>query len=104
MNEISTEHDISRPLVIMNDYDKAFKRAARALYDDAKHQICVWHILKIVAHNIRRLWIGTLNGAIIGGQQGGVGSDGSRDDNETVCLGFADRKKAVRLRAVRFGQ
>lgn len=39
-----------------------------------KQQIFPWHIIKNVVQNIRKEWIGTLDGTIIGDGGGGVGA------------------------------
>lgn len=73
------------PSVMISDFDKAFKRAARASFPDTvKHQLCVWHILKNVAHNIKKKWHGTLEGTVLGHRGGGAGSadPGEKDDDE----------------------
>jgi hypothetical protein len=51
---------INFPLAIMSDYDNAFKNAARKVFQKAKQQLCVWHIMKNVVHNIKQKWRGPL--------------------------------------------
>ena len=56
---MAEDYSIPFPLVIMSDYDKAFKNAARKVFE-ASQQLCVWHILKNVIHNIKQKWDGAL--------------------------------------------
>lgn len=64
------------------DFDKALKKAARTAYPNTvKHQLCVWHILKNVAPNVKKLWNGSLEGTELGSRGGGVGSKDPDPDN-----------------------
>lgn len=73
---------VHEPHVILSDFDKAFKRAARAAYPSiVKHQLCVWHILKNVAHNIKDKWVGSLEGTAFNDRGGGTGSAGATRDS-----------------------
>ncbi|KAK5652986.1 hypothetical protein OQA88_9466 [Cercophora sp. LCS_1] len=47
---------ISLPQMIVSDFDKAFKKACR------QHQLCLWHIMNKVAFNVKKKWVGTLDG------------------------------------------
>ena len=77
-------HDIQLPHVLISDFDGAFRKAARSVWpDDVKHQLCVWHHVKNVVHNIRRLWSGTLEGTVVGDTGGGIGSGIARPDLAT---------------------
>jgi hypothetical protein len=80
LNSLIQSHQIARPQVIITDYDKALKRALRAVFNDSQHQLCIWHIMKNVAFNTKRKWVGSLDGTVLGDQ----GSDGShlREDDE----------------------
>lgn len=78
---------VHEPCVIISDFDKAFKRAARAVYPTTvKHQLCRWHILKNVRHNIKKKWIGTLDGTLIGQQGGGQGSRDPEPDPDGAAV------------------
>ncbi|KAI0995025.1 hypothetical protein K3495_g13156, partial [Podosphaera aphanis] len=70
------ENAIEHPYVVLSDLDRAFKNAAQATFHDnrTKHQICLWHVMKNVAHNIRKKWNGSLDGTFIGEHGGDVGS------------------------------
>lgn len=66
---------VHEPFVIISDFDRAFKHAARVFYPSTvKHQMCVWHILKNVAWNIKKKWVGSLEGTLLGERGGGAGS------------------------------
>ena len=60
LKEMSEYHNIPSPLVIVSDYDKAFKNAAQKVFETSQQQLCVWHILKNVVHNIKQKWEGAL--------------------------------------------
>ena len=60
LKEMSEYHNFPSPLVIMSDYDKAFKNAAQKVFETSQQQLCVWHILKNVVHNIKQKWEGAL--------------------------------------------
>ena len=53
---LAEQHNIASPLVIMSDFDKAFKNAARRAFETSQQQLCVWHILKNIVHNIKQKW------------------------------------------------
>jgi hypothetical protein len=40
LNSLIQSHQITRP-VIITDYDKALKRALRAVFNDSQHQLCI---------------------------------------------------------------
>jgi hypothetical protein len=95
--------EIALPHVILSDFDHAFKRAARIVFDGVpaeeldtsppdpthararlskvKHQICLWHVMKNVCHNVKKKWIGTLDGTRLGDSGGGKGSGIADADN-----------------------
>ena len=60
LREMAEHHNIPSSLVIVSDYDKAFKNAARKVFETSQQQLCVWHILKNVVHNIKQKWEGPL--------------------------------------------
>ncbi|KAK5651104.1 hypothetical protein OQA88_13286 [Cercophora sp. LCS_1] len=64
---------IATPSVIVTDYDKAFKRALRLVFEDVQHQICLWHVMKNVAFNTKKRWKGQLEGTALG-ERGDAGS------------------------------
>jgi hypothetical protein len=77
---VPREHQISFPLTIMSDYDTAFKNAAKRVFPIAQQQLCIWHVMKNVVYNVRRLWDGVL-GSFAGGRRAGPGDE---DDREPV--------------------
>lgn len=74
--ELLDAHDIPHPHVILSDLDRAFKNAALDTFnnDRTKQQICLWHLMKNVVHNVKKKWNGSLDGTIVGEYGGGVGS------------------------------
>ena len=76
LRALAVEESIPDPYVIMSDYDKAFKNAASSVFpeDVTKQQICRWHVIKNVVHNIKKKWNGQLEGTMIGESGGGPGS------------------------------
>ena len=60
LKELADHYKIPSPLVIISDYDQAFKNAACSVFGSSQQQLCVWHILKNVVHNIKQKWEGPL--------------------------------------------
>ena len=60
LKDLASAHEVPMPLVVMSDYDRAFKNAASKVFEDSQQQLCVWHILKNVVHNIKQKWEGPL--------------------------------------------
>ena len=45
---------IERPFVVISDYEQAFLNACRSVFSfDVSLQICVWHVMKNVAYNVK---------------------------------------------------
>ena len=57
---LAEQHNIASPLVIMSDFDKALKNAARRAFETSQQQLCVRYILKNIVHNIKQKWEGRL--------------------------------------------
>jgi len=88
MKELLTAEKIPEPRVIISDYDKAFKKACRKIFNNGtQHQICLWHVMKNVSFNTKKKWDGPLDGTALGDK----GSDGShlRDDDDADILANA---------------
>ena len=86
LQSLLTEYEIPPPFVIISDYDKAFKKACRKLFNDGvQHQICLWHVMKNVAFNTKKRWLGSLEGTSLG-EQGTAGSH-LRDDEDDDGMG-----------------
>ena len=79
LKEMAQYHSIPTPLVIISDYDKAFKNAARKIFETSQQQLCIWHILKNVVHNIKQKWEG-----VLGDFAGGI-SENSRISGVSYC-------------------
>ncbi|CCE30677.1 uncharacterized protein CPUR_04526 [Claviceps purpurea 20.1] len=83
---------IRAPEVIVTDFEAALKKSLRHIFPNCQQQICTWHILKNVVLNIKKKWIGSLEGCEI------VEADGIRDawlavmraPNETQFLEIID--------------
>jgi hypothetical protein len=50
-------HNIGQPAVILSDFCRGFKQAARSVYPSVPQQLCVWHIMKNVNHHIKVKWV-----------------------------------------------
>ena len=78
---------VYEPHVLVSDFDKALKAAARAQFPDTvKHQLCRWHILKNVAFNIKKKWIGSIDGTVIGESGRSPGSADPTPDLEAEAV------------------
>jgi len=60
--ELIREYSIPDPFVIITDFDQGLKNAAKNCFPNTQQQICVWHIMKNVVHNIKKKWNGPLEG------------------------------------------
>src|SRR6185503_20191633 len=60
LRDLGQHYGIPPPKVFVTDYDQAFKNAFKAVFLRIKQQLCRWHIIKNVVHNIKRLWRGQL--------------------------------------------
>jgi hypothetical protein len=60
--------NIDLPNVIITDFDKALKNALAEAFPGVQQQLCTWHIMKNVIHNIKKKWVGgSLDGQAIMG-------------------------------------
>lgn len=59
---------IGDPKVIITDFDSALKPSLQDVYPNTQQQVCTWHILKNVILNIRKKWVGSLEGCKVGTQ------------------------------------
>lgn len=59
MRRLAQDEGIPDPYVIISEYDRAFKNAATSVFpeDAEKQQICRWHVMKNVVHNIKKKWL-----------------------------------------------
>ena len=94
LDEVACNNNVSPPMTIMSDFDKGFKNAAAEVFPDAQQQLCIWHIMKNVFHNITQKWVGPLGSfaggvcenARIQGTNAGIGSSNglaNTDANDT---------------------
>ena len=80
------EYEILPPFVIISDYDKVFKKAYRKLFNDGvQYQICLQHVIKNVAFNTKKRWLGSFKGTSLR-EQGTAGSY-LRDDKDDDGIG-----------------
>src|ERR1700735_4568710 len=56
--KLAANEAINLPYVILSHFDLAFKNAASNAFSDSmtKHQMCLWHIMKDIAHNKEQSW------------------------------------------------
>ena len=92
--------NVAMPSVILSDFDHALKKALCSIFETTQQQLCVWHILKNVSvwhilknvsFNVKKKWLGSLEGYII---MGHAKSDAARniadiDTNPTTSPDFA---------------
>jgi hypothetical protein len=99
LEDVRTSNEIEKPFVLMTDIDHACKNAAKAvLGDDVKQQVCLWHVLKNIVHNVKKKWVGSLDGTAIGDSGSVKGSKIANVANAGVELGgvsFADMRRAL---------
>ena len=86
VGHVAAAHGVSRPLVIISDYDSAFRAASRIIFPEVPTLICLWHVMKNVAFNIKKKWEGSLEGTILGQT---VGGNMRKEDHDNVS-GIAD--------------
>lgn len=90
---------VYEPYVIITDFDKALKNAITDAFPSiVQQQLCRWHIMKNVAFNVKKKWIGSLDGTVIGASGGGPGSADPReadpaDEAEAAEAGDVDDNK-----------
>jgi hypothetical protein len=51
------DYNIDKPSVILSDFCKGFKKAARVVFTGVPQQLCVWHIMKNVNHHVNKKWV-----------------------------------------------
>jgi hypothetical protein len=86
---ILTTYNIERPQAILTDFDKALKNAlGNSFNNDCQHQICMWHIMKNVCHNVKKKWGGSLEGTALGEAGSGDGSHLHHDVDDDVENSF----------------
>ena len=82
LQETATKARVHEPLTIITDFDQALKNALSVIFPHSQQQICTWHILKNVILNIKKKWVGTLEGCDIMGDK--TDKDGRR--NATAAI------------------
>src|SRR5436190_1261320 len=60
LKDLAEKHEVDPLKSLISDYDQAFKNALSAVFPAVHQQLCRWHIMKNVVHNIKRLWVGQL--------------------------------------------
>ena len=48
---------IAKPSVLLTDFETGLKKALRTIYPDINQQICLWHVQKNIAHEVKKKWI-----------------------------------------------
>lgn len=87
IKQVAMDYKIQLPSVIISDYDMGFQKAAYAVFPTnrlhgqpgTKHQLCLWHVLKNVAHNVKKKWNGSLEGTYLG-ETGSIKGSGIRGE------------------------
>jgi len=87
-------YDIDDPYIIITDFDRGLKNAAKDVFPITQQQICVWHIMKNVVHNIKKKWRGPLEGSRLIEGLAPLRSM-SREANSTTQLGSDDIRQDV---------
>ena len=91
-----TDYKIPCPQVIIIDFDKAFKKACRRVFNsDVQYQICLQYVIKNVVFNTKKKQVGSLEGTSLGEQ----GSDGSylrEEDNSEFDVNPVNFDKSAR--------
>jgi hypothetical protein len=57
LKKLQEKYNIGQPSVILSDFCRALKNAAKAVYPGVPQQLCVWHIMKNVNHHIKKKWV-----------------------------------------------
>ena len=57
LDTLRKDNEIDQPNVILSDYCRGFKKAARVVFAGVPQQLCVWHIMKNVNHHINKKWV-----------------------------------------------
>ena len=68
--------------MIISDYDSAFRAARRQVFPEAASQLCLWHVMKIVAYNIKVKYSGSLEGTELGRRMAARGKGRHDDERE----------------------
>jgi hypothetical protein len=84
LKDLATAEGIPDPLVIISDFDKAFKRAGRLVYRSSQQQICLWHVMKNVAFNVKKKWHGPLESSVLAEAGNGIGNNICDDEVSDV--------------------
>lgn len=87
INQLICNRSISLPYVMISDYHRATKNAcSTVLSATVKQQICLWHVMKNVAFNVRKLWKGQLNGTVLGESGFGKGKRIGDDEEDPIPI------------------
>lgn len=97
VRSVAIDYKIALPSVIVSDYDMGFKNAAYQVFPTpvvleasgqatpshkgTKYQLCLWHVLKNVAHNVKLKYNGSLEGTYLG-ETGSVKGSGIRNTHD----------------------
>ncbi|KAI5302491.1 hypothetical protein KEM56_000653 [Ascosphaera pollenicola] len=92
------ENEIQKPFVIITDKDEAIRNAIRSLFDSDQTatQLCLWHVMKNVAFNIKKKWEGALDGTMLGQTLGSVGSR-TASERDAEAESTLDEREAERV-------
>ena len=72
---VGENEGVDLPYVCVSDFDTAFRSAFLRVYpEEIALQLCLWHVMKNVAYNVKVKWNGTLEGTALGATIGGQGS------------------------------
>lgn len=82
------QRHIRSPLVIISDYDNAFRLAPVNVFPETASQLCVWHVMKNVAYHIEMKWQGSLEGTQLGRAMAARGGQRREDDEEANAEPF----------------
>ena len=58
------EYQVPLPVVIISDFDTALRNALHNVFPQVATQLCLWHVMKNVAFNVKKKWEGTLDGTL----------------------------------------
>ena len=73
------EYQVPLPVVIISDFDTALGNALHNVFPQVATQLCLWHVMKNVAFNVKKKWEGTLDGTLLGQTLGGTGASISEE-------------------------
>lgn len=81
-----------KPLVVVSDFDNAFRSACRSVFGETTFlQLCIWHVMKNVAYNIRLKWRGTLDGTELGRRIPARGGRRREEEEDEAGVAAAER-------------